>query len=1392
MNICPECGINFDDEWLLIAHIDLMHPHKHENNLVHSSHNHHEYENSSYLLCNVCGVWIEDRVLFDFHNELYHSTEDAKEPMTNDEDLNSKAFSGIDSYIGPAHSSYLCNVCGVLIEDRVLFDFHNELYHSNQEAQEPMQIDNDLNSKTCSSTNSYIGPAHSSYLCIVCGELFEDYILFDNHKELHRNIEEVQEPMQIDEDLNIEMSCSTKYPNNAMINTNNISASSSNEREKTGCGLKTKERQDICINQSEHTNRGVIETYAESLDGVVVRHYRIRNVNNYQIETFLTNSQTVIVNTLKNELKRLNCVKFNILLDATFTNIDGETSIRGFIARSRSIIKTTNLEDVVQECFQELIIKLTEHESRGSGWSLLQVNSMDVRVHKQGYGDRGSSYIPLPKKISDTKSCINVQNQDNECFKYAMLTKFIHDQPNFHPKNINKFSSLSNKYNFSGVNYPVSLKDIVKFEKCNVGVSVNVFGLDDSQNVYPLKIVNTELRDHSDLLLLKDGDVSHYVYIKDFNRLVARQLRRKNKHALIVCKRCLCYVSKSNNRLGVNWLSEHMRICGKHQEVRIDLPLHDRANLMFNKVSHQYRIPIVLYADFEATLISVDDVNNAGSRFKYQKHEPNSYALMLKSTLTDDQLEYYNLTSKPKIYRGENVAKHFIDELYDIAAKVEILYSHMIPMEELTDYQQAIHEAAAHCYICDQIFTELNPKVKDHDHLTGEYRGPACNSCNINYKLPKFIPVVLHNLQKYDSHMIIPELGRDSGSIDVLATTNENFISFSKKVGKMKLKFIDSYKFMSCSLQKLTENLQRSNLVETRKLVPEDKLDLVIRKGVFCYDYIDSLERFNETSLPPIEKFYSKLTEEDIDPSDYQHACRVWDEMKFKNLGEYNDFYVSLDVTLLCDIMEEFRNTCFKAYGLDPLYYCTAPGLAWQAMLKQTKCNLQLLTDIDMLLMIESGIRGGITQSITRRVKANNKYLADYNPNEESIFLGYFDANNLYGWAMSKPLPYGEFKWVDPCNIGDILQIQPDGEVGYFLECDIEYNEALHDHHYDLPLLPRSETPPGKKHKKLMTTLCNKTKYVAHYLIIQQAIQLGLKVSKIHRAIQFKQSCWLKPYIDSNTSRRTKANSTFEKDFYKLMNNAIFGKTLENKRKHKNVKLVTDARKLEKLAAKPNFNTSIIINENLVAVCMDKTSIKMDRPLYVGMSILDISKTLMYDFHYNKMVKYFGRDNIGICYMDTDSYVYWIKTDDMYYDLKVFPYNNDFDFSDYPKTHLLYDNQNKKVIGKFKDEANGNLLKEIIALASKMYAIEFEELNCIKKAKGIKNSFVKKNITFANYKHCLEEHITYTATFNNIRSFNHQLFSVRETKKSLSPYDDKRVILQDGIHTLPYGHYSLR
>ena len=189
---------------------------------------------------------------------------------------------------------------------------------------------------------------------------------------------------------------------------------------------------------------------------------------------------------------------------------------------------------------------------------------------------------------------------------------------------------------------------------------------------------------------------------------------------------------------------------------------------------------------------------------------------------------------------------------------------------------------------------------------------------------------------------------------------------------------------------------------------------LLLRKGVYPYEYMDEWDRFNEEKLPNKSDFYSGLNmEEEICVIDYRHAEKVFNKFNIKNLGEYHDLYVQSVTLLLADVFENFRNMCLKVYGLDPVYFFSAPGLAWQACLKKTGVKLELITDVDMLLMIEKGIRGGICHSVYRHAKANNKYMKIYDKNNESSCILYMDANNLYGYAVSKKLPVDGFEWVE-------------------------------------------------------------------------------------------------------------------------------------------------------------------------------------------------------------------------------------------------------------------------------------------------------------------------------------------------------------------------------------------
>ena len=348
----------------------------------------------------------------------------------------------------------------------------------------------------------------------------------------------------------------------------------------------------------------------------------------------------------------------------------------------------------------------------------------------------------------------------------------------------------------------------------------------------------------------------------------------------------------------------------------------------------------------------------------------------------------------------------------------------------------------------------------------------------------------------------------------MIAKNTENYISFSvkvevdryidktgnEKIKEMELRFIDSFKFMSSSLDSLVNNLAKGgHQFSGFEDYNSEQRELLIRKEVYPYEYMNSWDKFEETRLPNIDKFYSKLNMSGISESEYQHARNFWDKFKLKNIGDYHDLYLKTDVILLTNVFESFRSVCLRNYGLDPAHFYTAPGLAWKACLKKTGVNLELLKDPDMLLMFERGIRGGITQSVHRWAIANNPYMGyEYDPSKPTEYLQYLDANNLYGWAVSQPLPIRDFKWIDvrenkvePKKMVETLAKNSNWGYGYLLEVDAEYPRELHNHQNDLPFLCEKIKVNGVE--KLVPNLYDKEKYVIHVKALTLS-NLGLSI----------------------------------------------------------------------------------------------------------------------------------------------------------------------------------------------------------------------------------------------------------------------------------------------------------
>ena len=651
-----------------------------------------------------------------------------------------------------------------------------------------------------------------------------------------------------------------------------------------------------------------------------------------------------------------------------------------FNSKPQTIINNISISESLQTSKQQILNFVAQWISEGSGWTIQSVDSHYLNIVKYE-PMKGNSYIKLPQELRNSaKGLINMKNEDNECFRWCHIRHL--NQQDKDPQRIKKSDrKYIDKLDYSGIEFPVTIKQLNKIEKQNK-ININVFGYEDKQS-YPIYVSKEQYEDHMELLLITKDDNKHYVLINDFNKFMNKQTKHKEKKHF--CMHCLqCFISE---RVLKNHKDNCIQVNGAQA---VKMPTKDNNILKFNNFHKQQAVPFVIYADFEAIIekISGCKPNNDRSYTEaYQKHTDCGYGYKVVCCYDD------KYTKPVQIYRGEKAVYKFMEAMLEEVkyCKKTMKRCFNKPLK-MTSVDVDAFEKAAECHICNKKYTSEDIRVRDHCHITGKFRGSAHQECNLQLRLnPEEIkiPVIFHNLRGYDSHFIMQEIGAivknhtyknkkgedTQMNINAIPNNMEKYMAFM--LGNH-LTFIDSFQFMSSSLEKLVSNLPREAFKYTSQKFKGKKLDLMSRKGVYPYDYMDSFDKFEGEKLPTKENFYSILNDENISDDEYKHAQNVWKTFSLKNMGEYHDLYLKTDILLLADVFENFRNTCLEYYKLDPCHYFTSPGLSWDAMLKMTDIQLELMTDIDMFQFIEKGMRGGISYIANRYGKANNKYMKEY------------------------------------------------------------------------------------------------------------------------------------------------------------------------------------------------------------------------------------------------------------------------------------------------------------------------------------------------------------------------------------------------------------------------------
>lgn len=1117
--------------------------------------------------------------------------------------------------------------------------------------------------------------------------------------------------------------------------------------------LKTKARKKLngkSVKKKFHLK--IIESaFANRILNLCVVNYFYKDINK-----FFNGIETKIIQKIESLINGLKTVKIYAMLTALFATSRGEENILYLYTKINHLFPSSNLKSwYVTSIKEQMLSRISEFDEGPSNLTLKEIISLSFYIQKTQIV-RGGTYIPTPAFLRG--KIVNVKNNDEFCFLHT-INSFLKKKKPLDELNLD----------IRNLSFPLKLKDVAKFEKKN-RFSVNVLGIKKQEIFIYHRTKNYKGKsNHINMLLLEEGTKKHYTLVRNLSRLCCSQLRNK-KIAKFFCEMCLNYFLTEKK------LQLHLPNCLKFNDVIVNFPT--KKFISFENFHKQKKIPFIIFADSECVLSPVSSRILKGAVNQHEVHSIGFYLHSDHPRLI--QSEYF-------FKRGENVAKWFAQRLKDIAYQVDDILKNVDEALCLSRQQQENFNESECCYLCNEPFSLEDWKVRDHDHLSGEFLGPCHNSCNLKAQKQYVLPCVFQNLMKYDMHLIIRDLAKEfNGRIDVIAKNSETYVGVIIWLGRVKLTFIDSYKFLPGKLETLANYLPIEKKQLLRKFSEsDDQFQMMIRKGFFPYEYLTDINKLEEPRLPPIEAFFSSLSGETISMENYEHVQKMWTIFRMKTLGDLSDVYLKIDVLLLCCVFQTFRESCLENYSLDPAHYFTLPGLSWDSFLKFSKTKLEIIKDIDIYNFFEN-IRGGFTSCVKRFCSSNCIHQRDYNPMEPIRTIFYLDRVSLYAGILSQALPYKDFRWVEDIDNFDIFQ-QNDPNIGYVLEVDVDIPEALHDKFKDYPLLPDHEIPPGKKDKKLLATLYNKKNYVVHIENLKFAIRHGLTLRKIHRVLSFRQKPFLKGFIDLNVRLRAAATNDFDKNLYKLMSNSIFGRSIINKRNFIDFKLINSWKKASLVIAKDQFLRCVIFEENLVGFHMRKPSIVLDNPVYIGFCVLDLAKLSMQEFHYDVIQPSL---KANLLYTDTDSFLYEIEDDDPYRFMRE---NIElFDTSDYPENNRFdMPRVNKKVPLKMSEELKGVIILRFVGLRAKLYALETEE-DAYKKAKGVKSNVLERDITFSDYYDSLMNERTVSVDQVNIRTKNHLLYTVSNKKIALDPFDDKRYIIPNSVCTLPWGHKDIQ
>lgn len=812
---------------------------------------------------------------------------------------------------------------------------------------------------------------------------------------------------------------------------------------------------------------------------------------------------------------------------------------------------------------------LEDFMKSGSGWVFSHPIAFDIEIAAVRPITTGSAIDLTPKinlkNFKQQQFLFNPCNKDEKCFLYCVAKYLYADRISKTDKRPDekKYKKFIKKFDTTGISFPISITGIKNFLKKNknLNIKINILYRNTRNKIYPIEYGLGEGNKIINLLMVEKKNSNHFLLIENVNKYLRKIYKTNGKTTYKKDFFCLhCLNSFSSEEI----LKNHELICSINKPKTEVTPKEgDRHQIIkFRNFEKMHRSEYTAYLDFECVLPDVNSFCEICQRLSCKcdasftdviaKQKPIAFSFLVLGPEKKIIHEYS--------FAGENAHEHLIQHLLD---QEKIWVKNLLNTEkEMTMTKKDIldYEKQTQCYLCDKTFSDFVVKVRDHSHFTSNYLGAACQSCNLRRRTPLTIPIFMHNGSRYDLHFIVKALAKFGDKIEklkVLAYNGENFrtLTFNS------FRFIDSLAFLQASLAQLGSDLKTTNhdyailkqtsLVLTDKIFDNKKFEMILDKSFFPYEYCKSLKQmYSVKKLPKMKHFYSCLNEKTISKTDHTFAKNVWKTFQCRNLVDYTLIYCKIDVLILSEVFESFRDEMINFSGLDPAQYISLPSYSYDSMLKISKAVIDLPTDINIVQFLESGKRGGMSFIGTRYLSPSEKN------NETDSEIAYIDANNLYGNAQLSKLPTGTYSWLDEEELKDfdINKINLEGKYGYFIECDLTYPKNLHKSHQNLPLAPEIlevnfdclspyaknallESNNQKKYKdvKLMATFQDRINYVVHCKNLKLYLDLGMKLKKIHRVLKFRQKKIFKPYIEKCTEARQKATNKFHMDQYKKL-----------------------------------------------------------------------------------------------------------------------------------------------------------------------------------------------------------------------------------------------------------------